>query len=233
MLRGGLVLLMMLWMALPALAGPWPREAGRQFIANSVTLSRGHMASQMWVEHGLGRGRWIVAELGHDSASGWSGGIGLHRALPDLGRWKAAWSVGLGLAMPQGEVVIDLPPLWFPARREVEVKIRPLAALRLGLSLGRALETPWPGWAALDLRLDLNAAEPRWKADATLGYRPTERLALIFQMQAEARRGGTPHLALAPSVVWRGGTRMSVEIGLRQGLTGGARQIRLGTWLDF
>lgn len=230
-MRGSfLVLLVWVLAAVAAAAGPWPREAGRSFV---VLGSTGQVA-ELWAERGIGGGRWLVLDGWYDRGSGaWQAGLAFHKAMRDRGAWKLAWSAGLAVGMPESEVVFVIPNIWFPSRWEAVVKFRPVVSARAGFSMGRALAKPWPGWAALDLRLEADALGLRAKAGATLGYRPRAQWAVIGQVQAELGQGVRPDLHLAPSVVWQPGRKMSLELGLRHSLRARKTQVKLGSWMEF
>lgn len=220
-----LVLLWPVW----ALAGPWPRAAGETFVSVSAI---GHSGS-VWVEHGLGRGRWLVFEGRFAGVGDWEGAVRFHRAMRDRGAWKLAWSLGASVGMPQRDVVIDLPPVWWPGKTVVTVKLEPLVTAQAGFSLGRGLERPWPGWLALDLTADVaGGGWSRLRADATLGYRPRPGWMAMMQLHASAGRG-KPQAALAPSVVWQAGKVLSLQAGLHHDLRGRRTVARLGSWVTF
>lgn len=230
----GFVVLAGLLLALPAGASPWPREAGRHFMASTTLVSARGTTNSLWFERGTGPGRWFVAE-GRlaPGLRAWAVGISWHRALPDRGDWKLAWSFGVQLEMADSGLAIDLTPPPFPGQRVVRIRYLPMASARFGVSMGRGLQHPWPGWASLDLQLDLNIVAPRLQAEATLGYRPSERLAVILQAQTQIRHDTAPGLALSSSVVWRWRPGLRLEVGLRHDLRGGRSALKLGSWFEF
>lgn len=219
-----LFVLLMLW-PLMAVAGPWPREAGRNFLAVSATGKTG----SVWAERGLSRGRWLVFDGRADWEGGWAGAVRLHKAMADRGGWKLAWALGLAVEMPQTDIVIDLPPFWWPGRTDITVRIEPMVAVQAGISLGRGLPR---GWLALDLLAEAGSGGYRMKADATVGYRPHDRWTVM--LQGHARVGmGRPSLALAPSVVWQAGRRVKLQAGVHHDLRGRKSVAKLATWLEF
>ena len=226
--KAGLIVLLLFW-PLAVLAGPWPRDKGETFLAFSIT---GDTVS-VWAERGLGRGRWLVFDARRGPDGDWDGAIRLHRAMRDRGAWKLAWSLGLSVGMPQRDVVIDLPPVRWPGKAVVTVKLEPLVTAQAGFSLGRGLERPWPGWFAMDLTTDLaGGGRSRLRADATLGYRPRPDWTAMVQLHASAGRG-KPQLALAPSVVWQARKGLSLQAGLHHDLNGRRTVAKLGSWLTF
>lgn len=216
-MRGFFLVLLLILPGLAA-AGPWPRESGRHFMASTALISRAGIHNSLWFERGLGAGRWLVLELRH-ATPGRDLALALrwHRALPDLGQWRLAWSMGAEIEL-SGQ----------PAARQ-----RPQVQAQLGFSLGRAVTRPWVGWTSLDLQVDLNMAAPRLKAELTLGYRPHERLALVLQGQALMQRRAAPALGLAGSVVWRWRPGWHLEFGLRHDLQARRSALRLGSWFEF
>lgn len=229
-MRGFFVALLVLIWAASAGAGPWPRDKGRSF----VTLGTTGQTASLWAERGLGRGRWLALDGWYDTGSGnWSIAASYHKAMQDRGGLKLAWFAGVAVGMPKTDINITVPVIYFPSTWQAVIKIRPVVSARVGLSLGKALARPWPGWATLDMRVDLSPAGTRAKAEATVGYRPRERLALIAQMQADMARGQRPDLHLAGSAVWKAGKRVQMELGLRQNLRGGRPQIKAASWLEF
>ncbi len=224
-----LALLFVLW-ATAAPAGPWPRERGQNFVAISAT---GQVAG-LWAERGLGGGRWLVLDGWVDRRSGeWLLAASHHAALRDRGRWRLAWSAGVAVGMPEAGIGIGIPAAHVASGWQTAGTPRPTVSVRVGGSLGAALVRPWPGWAALDLRLETGAPGARLKAEGTLGYRLRPRLTAIGQVQAELARGAPAQIHLAPSAVWQPGGRVGLELGLRHGLHDRRTQLKLGSWLEF
>jgi hypothetical protein len=227
-MRLAVFLLVLVW-PVWALAGPWPRAAGETFVSVAAIGRSG----SVWVERGLQHGRWLVFDgrIGRDGD--WEGAVRLHRAMQDRGAWKLAWSLGLSVGMPQRDIVIDLPPVWWPGKTEVTVRLEPLVTAQAGLSLGRGLDRPWPGWLALDLTADVaGGGWSRLRADATLGFRPAPRWMAMMQVHVAAGRG-KPQVTLAPSVVWQASKALSLQAGLHHDLRGRRTVARLGSWMTF
>lgn len=217
-------LVLMLW-PLAAAAGPWPREAGRNFLSVSATGKTG----SVWAEHGLSRGRWLVFEGRAGLDGSWAGALRFHKALADRGGWKLAWALGMALEMPQTDVVIDLPPVSWPGKTEVTVRIEPMVAVQAGVSLGRGLAR---GWVAVDMLAEVGSGGYRLKAEATAGYRLRERWTVM--MQGHVAIGmGHPGLALAPSVVWQARRGLKLQAGLHHDLRGRRSVAKLATWMEF
>ena len=197
------------------LANPWPREKGQGFLA----LASFDGSPSLWVDYGLGAGRAVAlnAYLGrsHDFR------IGL----------RFIQSQESGLAAPRRGVYSIL-----------EWRRSPMGdggLTGVGASLGADLTRPWPGWASMEVQTGLlhgavtQSGRIEWKAQATLGLRPGERLAVMTQLQGEWTRAQSS-VHIAPSVLWDATEQFSLELGLRRQIRGGRdRQIKLGSWLNF
>lgn len=218
-----------LLLAVSAEAGPWPRDKGQALLIFTVDDEGG----AVWGEYGLGDGRWISAEARYGFDHAYSGMIAYNRALPDWGKWKRAWHLGIKVAMPAMDIDLDWYPIYWPSRREVVIKWRPIITPRLGLSLGRGLERPWPGWASAEIWYEHNSRGNSLKADLTLGYRPRARLMTYVQLQSSYSQREGADFYLAPSVTWKIRDSLSLEFGLRQGLISSHTGAKLGTWLEF
>lgn len=229
-MRGFVVFVLMIFSAVAGRAGPWPREVDRTFLALAMT----GQTDSLWAERGLGRGRWLALDGWYNAGSAeWLVGVTYHRAMRDRAGWAMAWSAGVTVGMPETDITLEVPVIRYPSTWQAVVKLRPILSARLGMSLGRPLVRPWPGWVALDLRLDANTLDQRIKADATAGYRPRPRWAVIGQVQTELAKGTRPQLHLASSVVWKASDKVSLELGLRHGLHDRKTQIKLGNWVEF
>lgn len=234
-MRGFWLFLLLAALAQPLAAGPWPRERGHWFSSGAMTLGRGGALDySAWLEVGLGRGRQLMAEARMVPGGETMAALMLQRPLPDLGAWKQAWSLGVAVSSRRVRWVFVTPPGVRPARRIVREIRQSEAALRLSYSLGRGLRQPWPGWTSLELRGEVGSARRVLKADATLGYRPRDWLAVMLALQAE-HSGGRSRLHIAPSAVWFVRPGIGLELGLRQQIGGGAGggQVKLGSWIEF
>ena len=70
--------------------------------------------------------------------------------------------------------------------------------------------------------------------DATYGWRPTDNIATIFQLQTVTGETVDFYAKIAPSVAYTFGDHLTVELGLIQALTGDrGTGLRLGTWIEF
>ena len=198
-----------------AAANPWPREKGQGFLA----LASFDGSPSLWVDYGLGAGRTVAlsAYLGRSDDFR----VGL----------RFIQSRDAGPVLPRHGVYSILE--W---RRSPEGDG---GLTGIGASLGAGLIRPWPGWASVELQTGLlhgtavQSGRVEWKAQATLGLRPTARLAVMTQLQGEWTRAQSS-LHLAPSVLWGVTEQLSLELGLRRQIRGGTdQQIKLGSWLHF
>lgn len=218
-----------------AAAGAWPREDGRSFL--SFGIEAGDAADGPYVslygERGLPR-RWTAVLDAGGRPDGGDATAALSLRLPvdnGTGRDRFALSFGGGIAVEDGRTLADVPGLG---------QARPFA--RVGAHWGRGFASAWgDGWAGLDALADVSIpvvdgddTATAWKLDATLGLRPTDRLATILQVQAGQPFAGDSYLRLQGTVVRRLGDRLNVEAGAVVGLAGDdTRAARLGVWVEF
>ncbi|MFN3938066.1 MAG: hypothetical protein ACK4KW_10845 [Gemmobacter sp.] len=235
----GLILLALC--AAPAAAGPWGRERGGGF----ASVSRTGDDSSLWVEYGLGRRLTLLADVG-GSGHARHGALMLHREFGAPGRnqrfaatlgvaagpdGRGGREAGLRVGLSLGAGIGGFDPAGAAQRL-------PLLGTPLRKGLARiGIDGPVPGWVALDTHAEAGRNHRRMKAEATLGLKPHPRLMTVFQLQGEAVRrpwGAARSLHAQPSVVWQARDGLHLELGLRQRLDGqGARQLRLGSWLEF
>jgi len=210
------ILLLILLLPPAAHAGPWPRAPGSSFMA----LARHDDTGSIWIEHGLDDDRWLSFEIMH--ADGLPTlGVSLHKvlhlAMAERLGLRTATSLGLRLDRPHDR--------W-------------AGHVSLGLSVGRAISWPWPGWGALDLRHDQGLFRQRLKADLTLGLRPWQDWVVIVQWQHDHQillhtREHQRSRHLQSGLLWDITPRLSLEIGMRQDLRHGGGSARIGTWIRF
>ncbi|MCU0908018.1 MAG: hypothetical protein MUF73_11330 [Rhodobacteraceae bacterium] len=218
-----------------AAAGAWPREDGRTFLSFGIEAGDGADGPfvSLFGERGLPR-RWTAVLDAGMRPDGGDATAALTLRLPlddGTGRDRFALSFGGGLAVEDGRVLAEVPGLG---------QARPFA--RAGAHWGRGIATPWgDGWAGVDAIADLSIPviagddmATAWKLDATLGLRPTDRLATILQVQTGQPLAGDTYLRLQGTVVRRLGNAMNVEAGAVIGVSGDdTRAARLGVWVDF
>lgn len=234
LVRAALVLGLVLLPA-QAAAGAWPREDGRTFLSFGIELgdsADGPFAS-LYGERGLPR-RWTAVLDAGMRPDGGDATAALTLRMPvddGSGRDRFALSFGGGIGVEDGRVLADVPGLG---------QARPFA--RAGAHWGRGFATAWgDGWAGVDALADLSIPvvdgdDPAtaWKLDATLGLRPTDRLATILQIQTGRPVAGDTYLRLQGTLVRRLGPALNVEVGAVVGLAGpDTAAARLGVWVDF
>jgi len=217
-------------------AGPWARAPGEVFLSFSQNLSASAEA--------LATGMMEVS--GYSSIYG---EVGLGRRLTlglDLGRGddtdEAIVFLRRTLTRPEGRVQVALD-LGYGERSADLLGDSQLA--RIGLSLGRGIDAAaldWlpvemtGGWVGLDAITvwDLTRNEQRWKIEATLGLRPSERVSVLLQGIAEQWPGADISYGLNPSVVFQIREGTSVELGLRSSFDDTPRVgLELGLWHQF
>lgn len=217
-------------------AGPWARAPGEVFLSFSQNLSSSAEAlatgrmdmsaySSIYAELGLGRGLTLGLDLGRGDYTD-EAILFLRRTLT---RPEARYQVALDLGF--GE-------------RRVEV-LGDSQLARVGLSFGRGFDSAaleWlpmetaGGWVGLDAVavFDLTGDEQRWKVEATLGLRQTERLSLMVQMVAEEWPGADVSFGLNPSVVFQIREGTSIELGARSSFDENPQVgLELGLWHQF
>jgi len=217
-------------------AGPWARAPGEVFLSFSQNMSSSVEA--------LATGRMEVSAY-----SSIYGEIGLGRRLTlglDLGRGEytdeALLFLRRTLTRPEAryQVAVDLG---FGLRRVDVLGDSQLA--RVGLSFGRGIDgaaLDWlptemaGGWVSLDALAiyDLTRNEQRWKVEATLGLRQSERVSLMLQVIAEQWPGSDVSFGLNPSVVFQVREGTSIELGARTSLDDDPQiGLELGLWHRF
>lgn len=218
-------------LALPALAGPWPREPGRFFASSSVTSE---LHYSQWLEIGVRRGQWFSLQGDRSMNAPPTLALSYHRAFRDFGAWKTSASLGAVLRGPDFNTFgwLMTRPLGPLQWRRVEVG--PELGLQIGASVGRSMEWPKPGWLAFKARYRHGPLLRQIKAEATWGIRPTDRLSLIGQMHLSKGNSQDLLIDLGASGVLHINQTISIELGLNQPLLGGHKPtVKLGGWLEF
>ena len=228
-----LALLVLATLPDPAQSGAWPREKGGVFLSWSSTVSvlsdTGYeVDNSLYAEYGL-TSRMTV---GFDGYLGATGNVseGFVFLLLPVGKTDQRARMALTFAMGQKSI----PNPWGTTTKQSLAKI--------GLSWGRGLDH---GWLAIDayatavVHTSLQVpgqSGPEFSADFTWGQKPSDRLMLIWQLQAGKPSNGLAYVKFAPSLVWSIGATKStqIELGLIKGLTGDESQsLKLGFWKSF
>jgi len=231
------LLLALAGMGAPAVqAGPWARAPGEVFLSFSQNMSTSAEAlasgteqisaySSIYAELGLGRRLTLGLDFGRGEFTD-EAILFLRRTLtrPDA-------RIQVGVDLGYGERRVDV--------------LGESQLARIGLSVGRGFDAAaldWlpmgmtGGWVGLDAIAvyDLSRDEPRWKVEATVGLRPTERVSLMLQVIAEEWPGAEVSFGLNPSVVFQIREGTSIELGARTSLGDNPRiGLELGLWHQF
>lgn len=217
-------------------AGPWPREAGRSFVALSGEHDRaGHAHTGLYAEYGLSRRRTLglevsLTDVGETGAMLWyqkslDGGGGVNRL---------SYAMGFGVIRRDGEL---------------------LPQSQAALMWGRGFSGLWDGgWLTAEARVKMTSKteevivrdglssvehayltpEVVTKLDLTMGIRPIPVLALVNQLRLESRKDADFSAKLASSVVYDLSGPARLELGLVAPLSGPSEPaLKIGTWLEF
>lgn len=221
-----------------AAAGAWPREKGSLFLAFSNTVStnaetRYEMGSSLYLEYGL-TPRMTVGLDGFLGPKGKASEAYMFLRFP-VGNLERSNRFALTFALG----VKRIPNPWGATIEQPQAKI--------GASWGRGLKH---GWLAADayVIVPLNTKVPvlatgfvghhntHFSADFTWGYKHSDRLMIIGQLQTGRPANADSYARFAPSVVWTAGknAKTQLEIGLVKGLAGDDSQsVKIGFWRSF
>lgn len=227
-----LLAILMLWPGLAA-AGAWPRAAGEIYVTSGQESGPDGWTG-LYAELGGPRNLTFGLDIGGHMAAGLNAYRQGFSALPDIdGRavvfvrfpltvapigdrfpaWLVAAEIGAGADFDMGDS-LELDP-----------------RLRLGLSVGRPLETPLgEGWTNVEARVELGGETTRFGAGAVLGVRPRARLTLEMGLFVETETETT--MTFAPTVQYAVPRIGDVRLGVSLGLDGEAR-LRVGLARTF
>ncbi len=207
-----------------ALGGAWPRQQGQTFIAVSHEGDEDGWTG-FYLEHGGPRRLTFGIDAG-GRVAGTAAGLARGQAdtprmqgraiafvriplRPEDGRvryprWEAALELGAGLDF-------DLDDASETGHR-----------LRVGLSVGRGLETPFGnGWLNLDARVEPGAGETRYSIASVVGFRPWDRVTFSFAVAGEAEDEITA--AISPAISIEIPILGEAQVGVRFKSTGETR----------
>ena len=222
-------------LAVPAGAGPWPREPGAHFLSVSVDRDRdGNQYSALYGEYGLTPRYTLGYELGHSNAGESSAIFWLQRAMGrGDGANRLSMSVGVGAirrgdeTLPVGQVVSGwgrgFDGIWDGGWITAELKMKVTARSKDDPVVTQAVGT-------------LAALTPEFstKADLTLGLRRNSSLMIINQLRLEKPQDEDLTASLASSVVRDLVGSTKIELGVVTPISGPVEPaVRLGTWLEF
>ncbi len=212
-----------LFIAAPAMAGPWAREAGSAFLSFSteITLNRDdplllpEYDATLYGQLGLGRRFSLGVDL-YQGPESRTYLVFVERALrPGDARHQFALRLGAGTG-DNGRGGASL--------------------LLLGAAWGLGFDSRWGGgWAVVDAQVrNRSDGGDEIKVDATLGLRPWEDWAVIGQLQAAEYPESDPTLRLQGTVLRRLNDRFSLEAGIVHGVHNTAQTgLKLGLWTEF
>jgi len=211
--------IMMVLLAGQALAGPWPREKGRTFLAVAGFAEAPETGQSVtgyatvYAEYGLTDTVTVGLDLGSDEDAT-EKIIGFLRVplIPADRSLKFALELGAG-RLDGGGVV------------------------RPGMSLGHGLKMfGRNGWFAIDTRGEVfvDGGATNASGDVTLGLSATEKTKVILQLQGGTSAFDDTFLRLAPSMIREFAPGRHIEFGITAGLKDAADfGIKLGSWLEF
>ena len=237
-MRAILTSLLLVALAGPAAAGAWPREKGSTFVSLSHAVSTGTQTlltpfmtistyTGLYAEYGLTDKLTLGLDAGFggdpedaetDAYTVQTGAIFLRHPLwsDDTGH-RTAIQFGLGR-------ITD-------SDHGDQTRIIP------ALAWGYGFESRFGGgWAGIDASADFRqpSGDTVWKADATLGLKPTDRWMGILQLQTGLAPDTDPLVRFAPSVVRSFGKRVSLQLGAFAGIEGDdSLGGKVALWLTF
>ncbi|MEQ9259957.1 MAG: hypothetical protein RIG84_12765 [Roseovarius sp.] len=213
-----IILALILALPLPqgAQAGAWVREKGEGFLSFSLDIDAEDGADPffgVYGEYGIGRGRTLGLELRDDGTGDGKAFVFLRLPVSGEDR-KLKFAYELGIGVNQGEAAL-----------------RPGFSLGHGLDLGRS-----KGWVNLDARALLyeDYDDALFEGELTFGWKPSDKLKLMLQLQAGAPQSGDAYAKIAPSIAIRQGKSRHITFGVTAGIVeveGG--ELNLGLWQKF
>lgn len=237
-MRRILVSLMLAALAGPVSAGAWPREKGTAFVSISHAASTGTQTlltpfmtisnyTGLYAEYGLTERLTLGLEAGFgsspedeeaDAYDVEAGSVFLRHPLwSDDSGHRTAIQLGFGRISETS--------------REDQIRIIP------ALAWGYGFESRWGGgWMGIEASADIRrpSGEVVWKADATLGLKPTDSWMGILQVQTGLYPEADPLIRIAPSVVRKLGTRLNLQLGAFAGIEGDdSVGAKAALWITF
>lgn len=209
------IAVLILVLAGPAPAGPWPRAAGEGFVSFAVEADPedgGSPYATLYAEYGIGAGRVLGLDLGR-SEDYFDKAVLFFRQPFGAGDTPtvAAWEIGLGM--------VDERP-----------------SLRTGLSVGRGVTLgAQPGWTAFDLRTSLlGSGNAILEADLTVGAETGNGNKWLVQLRMAAPTDSAAYVNIAPAWALRVGPGRHLLIGVTAGvLNSSEARLGLGFWQAF
>lgn len=212
------LVILLLLMTTPVLAGPWPRAPGAQFMSMSVEgnhgIDRAPAYGSLYYEYGLWPRLTLGVDAGMDSW-GQSGTL-IFARMPIVNTASGHWVTGeLGVGA-FGNLAGSEP------------------ALRPGLSWGRHLDIWQGGWVSLEAKYTrLLVSDQEWaKLEATMGLNHGTRVKYLLQVTAESFSGLDPMATVTPALAFRVGKSFHLVGGIIARSDGSAA-LKLGLWADY
>jgi hypothetical protein len=231
-MRVALIALASICFGAQAEAGAWPREKGTTFLSFGHAASTGTTTlltpdfqinnyTSVFAEYGLTESLTIGLNAGFGGDDDYSVQAGYvfarYPVWSDDSGHRVGAEIGFGLIddEPDGRQRRVIP----------------------GLSWGYGFESRWGGgWAGIEASADFRmpSGDTAWKADVTLGIKPTDNWMAILQVQNGLYPDAEALVRVAPSVVRRIGARAHVQIGGFAGLVGDdSIGGKVAVWLSF
>ena len=203
-------------------AGAWPRDKGDLFIAagGNFLLSNGaelpvHYDPTVYGEYGL-----------TDRIT-----LGLDFYTADKGRIASGFTF---VSVPVGSLKLKnraSVSVGYGYRLNPDTSTEGL--MRLGLSVGRALDE---GWLAADASATIGLQDTTWrpKADFTWGHGWSNRWTSTIQLQTGQGYYNDYYAKVSPTIIFSLNERFKINLGAVKALTGdGGSALKLETWLRF
>lgn len=221
-MRAALFILLILLQPAPLWAGAWAREKGALFIAagGNFLLSDGaelpvYYDPTVYAEYGL-----------TDRVT-----LGLDLYMADKGRIASAFGFA---SVPVGDLTAKTHATvsaGYGYRLNADTSTE--ALMRLGVSLGRGLDT---GWLALDASATFGTRDRTWrpKADFTWGHAFSDRWSGTLQLQTGQGFSNDYYAKISPTIIFAFREDFKINLGAVKALTGdGGGALKLETWLTF
>lgn len=212
--------LVLILLAGPAGARPWPRGAGESFLSFSATLETGagHPGASLYLERGLSARTTLILSASRSRGGAPRAVVLLSRNLWPGRDWRFGWSLGAGVR--DGD-----------------------AAARAELSAGRGLRLLGQfGWLMAEARAVATPAQIDAEIAATLGLTLAQGTKIYSELFASApllsltgsAPSGRAELRAALSAAVPVARDTWLDIGLSLPLAGGgATRLKLGVWREF
>lgn len=214
-----LLLLVLLLLPAPSLAGAWLREKGTHFASATLRFLEdrgdGRQGMEFAYYHTYGLTRYLT--LGLDTGASASG---LDKAMafvqfpvfPNKGRFRFSAILGIGTVSRA-------------------FALRPSLAIGTSYQIGQR-----HGWFEVvpALEYDFSRLRVDAKFDVTLGLNTSSRTKVYGQFFSSTSATGKIHTRVAGSFVYRLNDRLLLDVGLSRGMvTQHDTRIKLGLWTEF